>query len=191
MSPTPPKSGQKPAGSADALALVSFWAGSSAFWFAKNAEFDRVFKDRFFPLYSQVAARKHDDWIASTDEALALVILTDQFPRNAFRGTARMYETDALARHYASKALGAGYMKQVEPDLRLFLCLPFAHSENRLDQNLSVKLNASLGEPWLSHAKGHREITRCFGRFPHRNQILGRVSTPAEQAYLGGGGFQG
>lgn len=191
MSSTTPQSRRTQGGNADAQALVSFWAAASAFWFAKNADFDRAFRDRFLPLFSQLAARKHDDWMASPDEALALVILADQFPRNAFRGTARMYETDPLARHYASQALGAGYMKQVEPNLRLFLCLPFAHSENRLDQNLSVKLNASLGEPWLSHAKCHREIIRCFGRFPHRNRILGRANTSDEEAYLDQGGFQG
>lgn len=174
-------------------AVTGFWleAGARDRWFEKDAGFDRDFRERFLDLHMEVAARRCDDWIESPDGALALLILTDQFPRNAFRGTAHMYATDPLARRYARQALGAGHMAQVEPELQLFFCLPFAHSEDTADQALSVELNAALGQPWLAHAEGHRDIIRRFGRFPHRNPMLGRATTPEEANFLKGGGFQG
>jgi len=171
--------------------VVAFWRTSSDCWFEKDAAFDAMFRDRFLNLHMAVAARRHDDWIETSHDALALLILTDQFPRNAFRGTARMFATDSLARRYASLALEADYMARVEPELRLFFCLPFAHSEDIADQDLSVRLNARLGQPWLAHAEGHRDIIRRFGRFPHRNPMLGRATTREEDDYLKGGGFQG
>lgn len=139
----------------------------------------------------EVAERLHDGWLETPKGALALLILTDQFPRNAFRGTSHMYATDPLARHYARLAQTEEHMKRVEADLRLFFCLPFAHSEEMADQDISVALNASLGEPWLSHAEGRRDIIRRFGRFPHRNPMLGRRSTAEEETFLENGGFKG
>lgn len=173
--------------------VIGFWseAGERGRWFAKDASFDRIFNDRFLDLHMEVAARHHDAWTATADGSLALLILTDQFPRNAFRGTGHMYATDPLARHYGRHALDAGHMEQVAPDLRLFFCLPFAHSEEIADQELSVTLNARLGQPWLEHAEGHREIIRRFGRFPHRNPMLGRVTTSEEAEFLKAGGFHG
>ncbi len=175
------------------LAVTGFWleAGGQDRWFDKDAGFDRVFRERFLELHMEVAARRCDDWMATADGALALLILTDQFPRNAFRGTGHMFATDPLARHYARRALDARHMSRIKPELRLFFCLPFAHSEDMADQELSVRLNAGLGQPWLAHAEGHRDIIRRFGRFPHRNPVLGRSTTPEEAAYLKGGGFQG
>jgi uncharacterized protein (DUF924 family) len=102
-----------------------------------------------------------------------------------------MYATDPLARHYARQALDAGHMERVAPELRLFFCLPFAHSEGIADQDISVVLNAKLGRPWLSHAEGHRDIIRRFGRFPHRNPMLGRATTAQEADFLRNGGFGG
>jgi uncharacterized protein (DUF924 family) len=96
-----------------------------------------------------------------------------------------------LARHFARMAQLAGHMGEVDVDLRLFFCLPFSHSEDASDQNLSVLLNAQLGQPWLSHALRHRDIIRRFGRFPHRNALLGRVTTFEEQSFLDQGGFAG
>lgn len=188
---TAPGARRAPVPAAEARAVVSFWTASSEHWFDKDVGFDRAFRERFLDLHMDVAARQHDDWMASSEGALALLVLTDQFPRNAFRGTGHMYATDPLARHYARQALAAGHMDCAEPELRLFFCLPFAHSEDRLDQDLSVRLNATLGEPWLEHAKGHRDIIRRFGRFPHRNPLLGRVTTPEEQVFMHGGGFRG
>jgi uncharacterized protein (DUF924 family) len=173
--------------------VVGFWkvAGDEGRWFDKDAGFDRRFKERFLDLHMEVAERRHDGWIAAPEGALALLVLTDQFPRNAFRGTGHMYATDPLARHYARQAQAAGHMERVEADLRLFFCLPFAHSEEIADQDVSVALNAKLGEPWLSHAEGHRDIIRRFGRFPHRNPMLGRITTTEEIKFLKAGGFQG
>ena len=171
--------------------VVAFWRASSDRWFAKDADFDRAFRERFLDRHMAVAARRHDDWMGTAEGALALLILTDQFPRNAFRGTGHMYATDLLARHYARLALDAGHMERVEPELRLFFCLPFAHSEDIADQDLSVQLNACLGPPWLGHAEGHRDIIRRFGRFPHRHAMLGRAMTPEEADFLEAGGFQG
>ncbi|RJG41728.1 DUF924 family protein [Mesorhizobium sp. DCY119] len=171
--------------------VVAFWRASSDHWFEKDAAFDAAFRDRFLELHMAVAARRHDNWMDTPHGTLALLILTDQFPRNAFRGTAHMFATDPLARRYAQLALKAGHMARVEPDLRLFFCLPFAHSEDDANQELSVRLNAGLGQPWQEHAEGHRDIIRRFGRFPHRNPVLGRTTTLEEDAYLKGGGFQG
>nr|WP_299503250.1 DUF924 family protein [uncultured Rhizobium sp.] len=174
-------------------AVVAFWkeAGERGQWFEKDAGFDQIFRGRFFELHMEIAGRRRDGWIASPEGALALMIMTDQFPRNAFRGTGHMYATDPLARYYARQALAARHMVGVEPTLRLFFYLPFAHSEDMRDQDLSVRLNAELGEPWLEHAEGHRMIISRFGRFPHRNPVLGRVMTPEEEEFLKDGGFQG
>lgn len=176
-----------------ALEVRDFWieAGSRGQWFAKDPVFDAAFRARFLDLHMAVAARRHDAWSASAPGALALLLLTDQFPRNAFRGTGHMYATDPLARHYARAALAAGRMEEVAPELRLFFCLPFAHSEELADQDLSVALNTCLGAPWQEHAEGHRDIIMRFGRFPHRNPMLGRDTTPEEAHFLATGGFAG
>ena len=173
--------------------IVGFWkqAGDRGRWFDKDKGFDRQFHERFLDLHMAVAGRRHDTWIETPGGALSPLIRTDQFPRNAFRGTGHMYATDPLARHYAREAQVTGHMERVEPSLRLFFCLPFAHSEDAVDQEFSVDLNAKLGEPWLSHAEGHRAIIRRFGRFPHRNPMLGRETTPEEAAFLRAGGFRG
>lgn len=173
--------------------VVGFWkdAGQEGRWFDKDKDFDRRFRERFLNLHMAVAERRHDGWIETPEGALALLILTDQFPRNAFRGTGHMYATDPLARNYARQAQAVGHMERVEPELRLFFCLPFAHSEDVADQDVSVALNARLGEPWHSHAEGHRDIVRRFGRFPHRNPMLGRETTAEEASFLREGGFRG
>lgn len=176
-----------------AAALLEFWraAGAAGHWFDHDPAFDRRFRAAFLDRHMAVAARRHDDWMETAEGALALVILTDQFPRNAFRGTGHMYATDPLARAYARAALAAGHMERVEADLRVFFCLPFAHAEDLADQELSVLLNAKLGDPWLVHAIDHRDIVRRFGRFPHRNPMLGRETTAEEARFLAEGGFAG
>lgn len=188
---TSPVAQPTPAAPADASTVVAFWTASSARWFDKDAGFDNAFRERFLALHMDVATRKYDGWMASPDGALALLILTDQFPRNAFRGTGHMYATDPLARLYARQALEARYMERIEPEMKLFFCLPFAHSEDLADQDISVSLNRRLGKPWLDHAQNHRDIVRRFGRFPHRNPMLGRITTSQEQAFLNEGGFTG
>jgi uncharacterized protein (DUF924 family) len=176
----------------EATAVVAFWREAGpGLWFAKDSAFDRQFRERFLPLYEAAARGEFDGWLATPDGALALVLLLDQFPRNAFRGTARMYATDASARRVAAAALDAGHDRAVNGQLQLFFYLPLGHSENLADQERSVALAERLGEPSLSHAKGHRDIIRRFGRFPHRNPILGRTMRPEEQQFLDGGGFAG
>jgi uncharacterized protein (DUF924 family) len=177
---------------AEAAAVVDFWreAGPGR-WFAKDDELDRRFRERFLSLYQAAARGERTAWLATADGALALVLLLDQFPRNAFRGTPRMYATDALARTVTTTAMDAGHDRAVEAQLQLFFYLPFSHSENLADQERSVALNRRLGQPNLSHAEGHRDIIRRFGRFPHRNPILGRTMRPEEQQFLIEGGFAG
>ena len=177
---------------AQAADVVQFWRDAGAKqWFGKDPAFDRRFRERFLDLHLSAARRECDEWAATPEGSLALLILLDQFPRNAFRGTGHMYATDPLAQHFARMASAAGYAEATDPELRLFFCLPFAHSEDIADQNLSVELNARLGAVERSHAEGHRDIIRRFGRFPHRNPLLMRTMTPQEQAFLDGGGFAG
>ncbi len=172
--------------------VVRFWSDAGPDrWFRKNLAFDQLLRERFLDLHLAAARREIDDWVAEPPGALALMILLDQFPRNAFRGTPHMYATDPMARHFARLAVAAGHMDAVEPALRLFFCLPFAHSENLDDQDKSVELNALLGPTERSHAEGHRDIVRRFGRFPHRNPLLLRETTAEERAFLDEGGFSG
>ncbi|MDF0506454.1 DUF924 family protein [Burkholderia cenocepacia] len=172
--------------------IITFWmdAGPSQ-WFAKHPDFDRRFRDRFLDTHLAAARRELDDWLSTPYGALALLLLTDQYPRNAFRDTAHMYATDALAVQYARHAYEHGQMSLVERPLRLFFCLPFSHSESLADQRISVELNGRLGQPWLTHAMRHQDIVLRFGRFPHRNSILGRVTTREEARFLAEGGFAG
>ena len=177
---------------ADAVAVVGFWrqAGPDR-WFAKDPAFDRLFRERFLALHEAAARGGLSGWADTPTGALALLLLLDQFPRNAFRGTRRMYATDPLARNIAAGAIEAGHDQAVEASVRLFFYLPFGHSEDLVDQETSVALTRRLGEPYLAHALGHHDIVRRFGRFPHRNPILGRVMTAEEQRFLDEGGFSG
>jgi uncharacterized protein (DUF924 family) len=183
-----------PAASAtlDAHEVVDFWriAGSEK-WFAKDPAFDAAFRNRFLDLHEMAARGDLELWSASSEGALALAILLDQFPRNAFRGTPRMYATDTQAHRVARMAIAAGHDRSVSKDLRLFLYLPFAHSENLADQDRSVELNRLLGPSCELNARRHRDVVTRFGRFPHRNCILGRKMTNAEQDFLDAGGFGG
>ncbi|WP_026621341.1 DUF924 family protein [Ensifer sp. WSM1721] len=180
------------AGEDAAAAVISFWRDAGpARWFAKEPEFDRAFRERFLAGHEAAARGELLNWTGSPEKTLALLLLLDQFPRNAFRGTPRMYQTDALALGIARAAVEAGYDLKGPPDLQLFFYLPFGHSEDLADQERSVELARRLGEPSLSHAKGHRDIIHRFGRFPHRNGILGRMMTEEEQRFLDEGGFAG
>ena len=175
-----------------AAKVVKFWrdAGPEA-WFAKDAQFDQRFHDEFRELHFAAARRELDDWMTHTEGALALMILLDQFPRNCFRGTTHMFATDPLARYFARKALDAGLDQQVEKELRVFFLLPFEHSENLADQHLCDESTKPLGEELMKYAVLHRDIIQRFGHFPHRNAVLGRETTPDEQAFLDAGGFSG
>ncbi|HEY0276170.1 MAG TPA: DUF924 family protein [Paenirhodobacter sp.] len=178
---------------AAAQEVVDFWraAGAAGNWFAKTPAFDQCFRDQFLTQHLAAARGAYGDWLAWPQGALALMILLDQFPRNAFRDTGHMYATDGLCRACARQALDLNHPAWIAPDLRLFFALPFSHSEDLADQDLAVGLNRKLGQPWLAHAEGHRDIIRRFGRFPHRNALLGRTTTEAEAQFLQDGGFRG
>ena len=175
-----------------AEAVIAFWkqAGPKR-WFAKDEGFDRDFRDRFNAAHMQAARRELEGWLTTADGALALLILLDQYPRNAFRGTAHMFATDPLARFYARTMVDAGLDQQVEPQLRAFCYLPFEHSEDPQDQQRSLALNQQLDASTYHWAKEHADIIERFGRFPHRNGVLGRASTDEELAFLKAGGFAG
>lgn len=154
-------------------------------------KFDQRFRDRFLSVYETAARGELRDWEKTPEGALALVLLLDQFPRNSFRGLPRMYATDSMARKAANDALAAGYERLIPQELQVFLVLPFAHSEDLADQDRSVALAGNLGPADLAHAEHHREIVKRFGRFPHRNRVLGRSNTQSEQEYLDNGGYAG
>ena len=176
----------------EAQKVVAFWSEAGpALWFAKDAQFDARFRERFLRDHEAAARGELMQWQATPEGALALVILLDQFPRNAFRGTSRMYDTDAMARKVANTAFAAGYDQKLPRELQKFFVLPFAHSEDLADQERSVALARRIGPDDLAHAKHHRDIVRRFGRFPHRNRLLGRTTTKDEQAFLDSGGFSG
>ena len=182
----------RPAPRADAAAVVGFWREAGpARWFAKDIAFDRLFHDRFLALHEAAARSELSGWSDSAVGTLALLLLLDQFPRNSFRGTRRMYATDLMGREVAAGAIEAGHDQTMDASLRLFFYLPFGHSENPADQERSVALTRHLGQPHLAHALGHYDIVRRFGRFPHRNPILGRAMKAEEQRFLDEGGFSG
>lgn len=172
--------------------VLAFWreAGPDR-WFTRDDAFDADVREKFLGTYEAATAGKLEAWEATPEGALALVILLDQFPRNMFRGTARCFAADARARQYANLALKRGYDQDVPDDMRGFLFLPFMHSEDPVDQDRCVELYRAAGDENLKYAEQHRDVIRRFGRFPHRNAMLGRATTPEEQAFLDGGGFKG
>ncbi len=177
---------------AKAIEVVKFWrdAGPDR-WFFKDEAFDRNFHGRFLNEHLAAARRQCDHWSESPEGALALMILLDQFPRNCFRGTAHMYATDPLALALARRGVGASLQQGVEEPLRVFFFLPFMHSEVLADQEHSVRLCSNLDELTRSSAEEHHAIIVRFGRFPHRNPMLGRDTTADERQFLEDGGFSG
>jgi uncharacterized protein (DUF924 family) len=172
--------------------VVQFWRDAGpARWFRRDDGFDAEFRRRFLAAHEAAAAGRLQDWGTTAQGALALVLLLDQFPRNAFRGTPRVYATDALARNAADAAIRAGHDQAVADDLRPFFYLPFAHSEDLRDLERCVELNRTEGGESLRWAQHHRDVVARFGRFPHRNALLGRPSTPDEERFLADGGFSG
>jgi uncharacterized protein (DUF924 family) len=159
-------------------------------WFAKEPAFDRAVQERFAPLYQAAAAGELDGWGETPAGALALVVTLDQFPHHLFRDTARAYATDGQALAAAWRALERGFDRQLLPVQRVFLYLPFEHAEDLALQDQAVALFEALaaespgfGE-YLDYARKHREVVARFGRFPHRNEALGRVSSADEEAFL-------
>jgi uncharacterized protein (DUF924 family) len=173
--------------------ILAFWReAGEARWYSKDTAFDAIIRTRFMGLWERAVSGGLSSWEASDDGALALVIVLDQFPRNMFRDEPRTYSSDALALKTAQRAIARGANARIEPELLEFLYVPFMHSEHLADQLRCVELFRNEGRPEnLKYAEAHADIIRRFGRFPHRNRILGRVTTPEEQAFLDGGGFSG
>jgi uncharacterized protein (DUF924 family) len=179
-----------PATPADVLA---FWrAAGPDKWFTKDAAFDAEIGSRFLATYEAAAAGRLAHWEATPEATLALLLVLDQFPRNMFRGNARTFAADPVARAVAERAVARGDDAGVAMPERMFFYLPFEHSEEPADQQRCVELNRARGDAdSLKWAQLHADVIRRFGRFPHRNAVLGRPSTPEEQAFLDGGGFAG
>jgi len=176
----------------EAVAVVDFWtAAGPRRWFAKDAAFDAEFRERFAAQHEAAARGELKDWLRTATGALALVLLLDQYPRNSFRGTARMFASDALAREAANAAIAAGHDRAVGDELASFFYLPFEHSEGLADQEKAMALCERLGGEAFKYAVIHRDVIQRFGRFPHRNAILGRATTPEEEQFMKGGGFAG
>ncbi len=176
----------------DPRGIVEAWreAGLER-WFAVDSLFDERMRLSFQADHFAAARDELSPWANEPESALALLILLDQIPRNIFRGTAHMFATDALALRSARQFLSAGYDQMFEPDLRLLFYLPFTHSESIDDQIISLARRRPLGPRIERKAAEHLDIIARFGRFPHRNAMLGRNTTVEEQAYLDQGGFAG
>ncbi len=158
-------------------------------WFEKNLAFDEEIRARFLPLYELAASGSLADWTQTPAGCLALVLVLDQFPRNMFRGSARMFAADPLARQLAQIILEQGWDKQMKPEQRLFAYLPFEHSESLADQERCLALMKEISvypetAEMPKWSAAHLAIIQRFGRFPHRNAALGRESTPEELEFL-------
>jgi uncharacterized protein (DUF924 family) len=164
--------------------ILDFWfSQTKQDWWRGSAEFDEAVRERFAIEWARQSRRQVDDFLADAETALAAVILFDQFPRNMFRGHADQFATDHLALAVAKGAVERGYDDGMEPVRRGFLYMPFQHSEHLPDQIQSLLLFTALGDPeQLSYARKHHEVIERFGRFPHRNPVLGRKPTAMEQA---------
>jgi len=185
--------------------IITFWFEDDRTitrekWFKRDDAFDQTIRDRFGTLTDQAATGALDHWAETPDGALALLIVLDQFPRNLHRGSARAFASDAHARAIARKAvLQRGFDRGFSNPERTFLYLPFEHSEDMTEQDISVALFEGMRDDPLRRAPGsnieyawkHWIVVKRFGRFPHRNAALGRISTADEEEYLAqpGAGF--
>ena len=180
--------------------ILGFWfgAGDTArrdprVWFAADAAFDQACTAGFLADHERAAAGDLDDWQAAPRSTLALILLLDQFPRNMFRGTARAFATDWKALAVAQHAIARGFDHALTAIERVFVYLPFEHSENLDSQHEAVRLFRQLADQdpalsgYLEYAEQHMDIVRRFGRFPHRNAALGRTSTSEESAFIASG----
>lgn len=182
-------------------AVLTFWFGAPGsedtsyaqrrkLWFGKNPEADEYIRTAFYPLYTQAALGELEGWRSQPHSSLALILLLDQFPRNLFRNDPRAFATDEQALTVAKQAIAQGFDQQLNLLQRLFIYLPLEHSEVLEDQHQAVALievlaqqDPDLADPY-DYALRHRDVIARFGRFPHRNEVLGRVSTPEEAEFL-------
>jgi uncharacterized protein (DUF924 family) len=179
--------------------ILEFWFGAAdrsdrqQVWFAADPTFDRACSAGFLADHERAAAGDLDQWMDAPAGSLALTLLLDQFPRNMFRGTARAFATDGKALAVAKPALARQFDRALPPIRRVFLYMPFEHSENLDDQRESLRRFRELAieDPplagFIPYAERHLEVIERFGRFPHRNAVLGRAATPAEAEFLTSG----
>lgn len=167
-------------------AVLHFWFQElqPAVWFTKNASVDQSIRQRFLPLYEQLAQHVPPAVLSDARGVLATVIVLDQFPRNIFRGSPQAFATDDRALAIADQAIRASLDQQLTTAQRSFLCMPFQHCEERATQARSVELFAGISADGLDYAQRHKDIIDRFGRFPHRNAVLGRPSTAEEIEFL-------
>jgi uncharacterized protein (DUF924 family) len=178
--------------------VLAFWFGREGeesygelreAWFSRDPDFDREIRDRFEEVYEEAVAGELEAWKEEAQSCLALIVVLDQFPRNMFRGDARTYAADGLALAAARHAVERAYDRELPPFQRMFVYLPFEHSENLENQRFSVdlfrRLSEEIGsEDLMVYAVQHLRIVERFGRFPHRNEVLGRRTTPEEAEFL-------
>lgn len=176
--------------------IIRFWiadAGPEG-WYNGSEELDNTIRTRFLSDWQEARDGRRDHWQATTEGALGFLILTDQFPRNMFRGDARSFATDAVALACAERAVASGLDLEVDLPTRQFFYLPFMHSEDMAMQDHCValmqdRMSDPRGAGDTLHARAHREIIQRFGRFPYRNQVLGRHSNVAEEDFIANGGY--
>lgn len=182
----------------EATALLDFWFGPPGAperfaqqerWFEPSPAFDAAIRARYLSLQTRASTGALEGWSREAEPCLALILLLDQLPRNLYRGSAQAFATDAMARDAAKEALSRGFDRSLPATWRQFIYLPFEHSEELTDQEKNVALFARLARDpafaeSLDYAKRHHDIISRFGRFPHRNALLGRASTAAEEAFL-------
>ena len=178
--------------------VINFWFGKPEerdygkprqFWFVKNAEFDCLLISQFSQTYQQAIIGKLNEWQEQPLSCLALIIVLDQFPRNMFRGEPQAFATDSQALELAKYAIAKSFDRTLLPVQRWFIYLPFEHSENLADQKTSLQLFSTLdndpeSKSTISYAQRHYDVIERFGRFPHRNHLLGRENTPEETVFL-------
>jgi uncharacterized protein (DUF924 family) len=162
-------------------------------WYAGGETIDTAVRGRFEGLWHEAMAGACGPWLTDARGALAYIVVTDQFPRNMFRDTARAFASDPHARAAGKLAVSEGWDMAVPEPERMFFYMPYEHSESLADQDESVRLIAArlpeTGAGYVVHAEAHREVIRAFGRFPTRNAALGRATTPAEATWLAAGGY--
>lgn len=175
--------------------VLSFWVDEIGpqGWYAQDEALDARIRATYQPLWEKARAGRLSRWASCARGALAYIIVTDQFPRNMFRGDARSFATDDLARQVAARACHLGFDCQVAEPQRQFFYLPLMHSESQMDQDRAVRMfllrMPETGASNLLHARAHRAVIREFGRFPYRNAALGRATSEREQVFLDQGGY--
>lgn len=167
--------------------VLQFWFHEidSKYWFMKDDKFDQQLRDRFMPTYQEVLSERTSHWRTTAEGRLAEIIVLDQFSRNMFRGKPKAFAGDHLALKLAKEAIALGEDKKLSVEQRAFMYMPFMHSEDPSDHETAMKLFSLPGlESNLEYEIMHKKIIDRFGRYPHRNQVLGRESTPEEIAFL-------